>query len=61
MNHLGKYAIIILAGIFLTFVWMLPVVAGGVVVGWLLRGKAEPYINLFKEVSHEKASNSKTS
>jgi hypothetical protein len=58
MSSPSKYAIIILAGIFITFIWMLPVVAGGMLVGWLARGKAEPYLRLFKEVMYEQVSDS---
>ncbi len=49
MNHPGSWAVIALAGIFATFVWLIPVLAAGIVIGWLIRGKVEPLLKILKE------------
>ncbi len=49
MNHPGSWAVIALAGIFATFVWPMPVVAAGIVIGGLIRSKEDSRLKMLKE------------
>lgn len=48
MKHLNKYWWLLLIGLGATFWWLFPLVAASIVIGWLLREQADPYIKLWK-------------
>jgi len=53
MKAISKYWWILLVGLCATFWWLFPLALSCVIIGWLLRDKAEPFIKALKEVIHE--------
>ena len=51
---LNKYFWLLLAGLAITFWWLAPLVIAGIVIGWVLREQAAPFINLWKQEKQEK-------